>query len=136
MKTLYLEKRGCDFYGAKETELSNVGNYRVTTTDYTVKGKDGNTYFLEFTQRPPIRYRRTNLRTGKPLKHAKAEFVYDNSMIVSPQFIDAEGSCWGNCRLQGQLASRGFEYTLAGILAAVNYLSADHYDSIEFVERT
>lgn len=44
---LYLEKRGCDFsQGDAITKYSDVGNYRVTTTGYNLKGKDGINYFI------------------------------------------------------------------------------------------
>ena len=44
-KTLYLEKRGCNFFKNDEiNDFSNVGNYRVGSYDYSIKGKDGKTY--------------------------------------------------------------------------------------------
>ena len=66
VKTLYLEKRGCDFFNKDNiVTVSNVGNYRVGTYDYSIIGKDGRKYVIEFTQGQK-RYTRTeNKRTGK-----------------------------------------------------------------------
>ena len=84
MKELKLKKMGCNFHNTG-TAQSDIGNYRVRTTDYEVKGKDGNMYFLEFTlwrDRKQARY--THKITGKPLKHVKYEIINpekDNAFI-------------------------------------------------------
>lgn len=134
MKTLYLEKRGCNFLPFdKRTEHSDIENYRVCTSGYNVPGKDGNMYHLSFSLRSEYRYRYHNKRTYARLKKPVLEVVYDGAMITNCSYIDLDGTCWSNRLLEIALLDN--KYTLAGILAAVNYLSADHYDSIEFVER-
>ena len=132
-KTLYLDKRGCPFWDDdKINEVSNVGNYRVTTGDYTIKGKDGNTYFLEFSNWDRYTYRTTNKRTGKPLKHAVKEALLLNALHVNTQFKNDAGT-WGNLKLESKLHEKPMLYTLENILKIVNEISVDTYDKIEFL---
>lgn len=139
MKTLYLEKRGCDFLPYdKRTEQSDLGNYRICTPGYDVLGKDGNMYHLSFMLRSEFRYRYRNKRTGAMLKKPVRETVYDSAMMTNCSYIDSDGACWGNSPLEiALLDDRRFKYTVVGILDAVNYICGEEvYDRIKFVERT
>lgn len=90
---LYLEKRGCNFFKNDEiNKLSDVGNYRVCAAD--IIGKDGKTYFLEFGAYDKRAYRKTNKRTGAPLKHPKFEIVQKNALHIGTQFEDENGLLW------------------------------------------
>lgn len=135
MKTLYLEKRGCDFFHYDPIEkLSDVGNYRVCTPTASVIGKDGNTYFLEFGRYNKRRIRTTNKRTGAKLKHPVIETVMVNALHIDTCFSDNNGS-WRNCKLENELSNKNYTYTLADILKAVNDISVDKYGNIEFIDR-
>lgn len=132
-KTLYLEKRGCNFWSDdKINNISDVGNYRVTTTGNKIKGKDGNNYFLEFTNWDRYTYRTTNKRTGKPLKHEVKEVLLLNSLHVSTEFQNKNGT-WGNLKLESKLHEKPMLYTIENILKVVNEISVDVYDKIEFL---
>ena len=75
-KILYLEKRGCDFWNDDElNKLSDVGDYRVCTTEANIIGENGKIYFLEFTGSSRYKYRTENKFTGKPLKKAVKELI-------------------------------------------------------------
>lgn len=126
---LYLEKRGCDFSGHDDIKnYSNVGNYRVVTTGYNIAGIDRNNYFIEFTRCDKRRF--TNKRTGKPLK----KFIIEHShkLHVSTAF-NTDSGCYGNLDLDQKIYDCDFDYTLEDILKAVNMISVNKFDSIEFI---
>ena len=134
-KTLYLEKRGCDFWeDDKIRSISDVGNYRVGSYDYSIKGKDGNDYILELGQYTKYNYRTTHKVTGKPLKKAIREVVMMYAICIDTQYENERG-CWRNCGLEKELHAEPMLYTLENILAIVNKISVDTYTSIEFVNR-
>lgn len=132
-KTLYLEKRGCNFWSDdKINNISDVGNYRVGSYDYSIKGKDGNNYVLEFTNWDRYTYRKINKRTGKPLKHEVKEVLLLNALHVDTEFENERGT-WANLKLESKLHEKPMLYTLENILKVVNEISVDHYDKVEFV---
>lgn len=131
--TLYLKKMGLDFW-KDETAESDINNYRVRTLGETIPGKDGRTYFLEFSlwrDRKQVRY--THKVTGKPLKHAVFDIINRCGMSIDTEFTNNRGS-WRNCTLEQKLSEKNYSYTQAGILAAVNEISANTYTKIIFVE--
>lgn len=133
VKTLYLEKRGCNFWNDDRiNNISDVGNYRVGSYDYSIKGKDGNNYILEFTNWDRYIYRKTNKRTGKPLKQEVKEILLLNALHVDTEFKNERGT-WGNSKLESKLHEKPMLYTLENILKVVNEISVDHYDKVEFV---
>ena len=109
---LPLERRGCDFF-PPDVGISDVGNYRVCTPSECVRGKDGRTYFLEFSL---WRYRSMH------------------RLHVSTQYTDNNGLTWGNSRLNAALVADFPPYTIAAIIDAVNAVSVDHYDGILWVD--
>ena len=126
---LYLEKRGCNFFNDEPLkEISDVGNYRVGSYNYSIAGKDGNNYIIEFTRCQKRRF--TNKRTGKPLKKYIVE--HDHKLYMSTQYENDSG-CWGNVQLDEIIYKLELDYTLKDILAAVNLISKDEYTSIEFI---
>lgn len=134
-KTLYLECRGCYFFDYdKISSVSDVGNYRVGVYKNRIHAKDGRAYILEFGgyDRKEMRY--TNLRTGKPLKNPKCEVVQVNALHISTEFEepDEKGrpSSWGNVKLEREIGKKGYFFTKADILRAVNDLSVDRYSKI------
>ena len=132
-KILYLEKRGCDFWkDDKLCILSDVGNYRVGSYDYSIKGKDGRDYILEFGHFDKYTYRKTNKRTNKPLKKEVRELTLENALHIDTQFECEEGT-FRNLKLETQIYNRNYTYTLENILNVVNEISVDLYTSIEFI---
>lgn len=128
-KTLYLEKRGCDFFKNDDSvKGSDVGNYRVTTSDYEIAGKDGKTYFMEFTHWERYNYRTTNKRTGEKLKKPVRELVNLNALHVDISYKNENGCFGGPVNLDYIPL-----YTKADILRVVNDLSVDFYTRIEFI---
>ena len=125
---LYLEKRGCNFSGNDDiNKYSDIGNFRVCTTGYSIAGKDGNMYFIEFTRCDKRRF--TNKRTGAPLKHYKIEHCH--KLHVSTAY-ENESGCYGNINLDSICYDLELDYTQKDILTAVNLISKDVYTSIEF----
>lgn len=137
-KTLYLERRGCDFFeGDSISNFSDVGNYRVGIYKNRIQAKDGNAYILEFGGWDRKKTRYTSLRTGKPLKHPKTEVIQRNALHIDTEFEkpDEKGriASWRNSRLECEMNSKGYPFTKAGILAAVNDISVDRYDKIVII---
>ena len=135
---LVLEKRGCNFHHAEgwckghREDKSDVGNYRVGSYDYSITGKDGIHYIVEFGFANGIRF--THKITGKPLKHPKKDPEYADFLHISTQYENEDG-CWRNLVIEQEVYDKHFEYSIAGILAAVNYICGeDRYTEIEFVE--
>ncbi len=126
---LYLEKRGCDFW---EKTTSNVGNYRVGSYDYSIKGKNGRNYIIEFGGYDKKRYRYANKKTGRELKHPIIETVVYNALRLDTQFEDENG-CWRDSVLETEMDKKQYHYTMEDILNAVNDISIDHYDEIQFI---
>ncbi len=135
MNILKLEKRGMDFIPNDErVRGSDIGNYRVCTGDYTVRAKDGNTYFLDLMRTDAYTSRTLNKRTGEPLKHPVRELVAPNTVAMWCAYMDADGRAWGNAEMERDIYGSHFPYTVAGILDAVNSIAAVPYDGIEFVD--
>ena len=129
---LYLRKMGCNF-DDHETAQSDIKNYRVRTLDECVPGKDGRLYFLEFSlwrDRKQVRY--THKVTGKPLKHPKYDIINPQAVAIDTEFSDANGS-WRNATLEERLHAKNHSYNTADILAIVNEISTQKYDTIVFV---
>lgn len=114
---LLLRRRGCNF--AENDPIarkSDVGNYRVFVqfTDKNgveVCGDFGRGYVYDLTGKKPV-------------------VIDDNVLCTDLQYEDERGA-WVyrpgvNCK--------EYPFTLSGILAFVNAVSAEHYDDIKFIE--
>ena len=145
-KTLYLEKRGGDFYDDERrlNQLSDVGNFRVGIYDYSIKGKNGRNFILEFGTYTRYTYRKTHKVTGKPLKKAIREIELENALHIDTQYereetreIDGKKfmCAYRDLKLEKDINNRKLHYTLADILKVVNYISAEQYTDIAFKER-
>lgn len=137
-KTLFLQKRGCDFIEDEQLK-SDCGNYRLTTKSYEVKGKDNKLYFVEFgLWRNRQKRREFHKITGKPLKYAKYDIINSEGLVVrlSWKELDNKGfeTCWGNVQLEKEVNDLNLSYTKADILKAINYISADEYNNIILVK--
>lgn len=130
MKTLYLEKRGCDF-SDYETVESDIKNYRVYTHGEDIIGKDGNMYFLEFSLWRDRKKARTKHKvTGKPLKHVKYDIINRQGLAIDTQYTDTKGMSWCNVELERELNKDNYSYNTADILKVVNRISTEQYDNI------
>lgn len=134
-KILYLEKRGCNFSDGLDggESIKLVGNYRVCTPNECVIGKDGNKYFLEFSNWDKYHYITENKRTGKPLKNPVRELIMANAVHTDTQYTANDGFCYRNSKLEKQINSIDRLYTLENILQIVNEISKDNYIKIEFI---
>ncbi len=135
MKTLCLEKRGCDFRDNKIKKMSDVGNYRVGSYDYSIIGKDGRKYILEFGGYEKKEYQ-THTKNGKELKKGKLVTVLENALYIDTQFEEERenvNGCWRNIELEKQLSRKNYTYNLEYILECVNEISIDEYTEIAFI---
>lgn len=136
-KTLRLERRGCEYF-APDKDRDDVGNYRVGSYDYSIKGKDGRDYIVEFGANNYRVWRTTNKRTGAPLKKPHEEIVKANALYIDTEYEkdepDGWRSAWRNSTLEHDIREMRLDYSQAGILAAVNEISKDHYTKIEWIK--
>lgn len=131
---LLFERRGCEFWHDDTARKeSDIGNYRITTPGEIVPGKDGRMYCLEFGCYDRYDIRRTNKRTGKPLKHPVRELTMTTAMSINTQYRNEHGS-WRNLILEGEFYFTPRKYTEQNILDYVNSIAAVHYDGIRYVE--
>lgn len=129
--TLFLEMRGCNFWeDSKETILSDVGNYRVGSYDNSIIGKDGVAYIVEFGQYDRYTYRKTNKRTGAPLKKEVRELVKECALRIDTQFDTPDGLSYRNSKLEKEISDLLLSYTKENILKVINIISEKQYDSI------
>lgn len=130
---LLLEKRGCNFTpGDKETEKSDCENYRIGAYYERIKAENGRDYILEFTGWNKWQYRKTNKRTGKPLKKPVTEIIHENALHVDTEFENDRG-CWRDCALEKTVYNSDLAFTLADILTFTNSISVEKYDGIKFI---
>lgn len=131
--TLFLECRGCYFFdGDKITGLSDVGNYRIGAYTNEIRAKNGKNYVLEFRATTLRALRKTNKRTGKPLKNPVVEITQENALHIDTQFENTNG-CWADLTLEKEITDMKLSYTKADILTAVNYISVKQYSKIVLV---
>ena len=132
---LTLERRGCNFFkGDNINNFSDVGNYRVGVYTYSIKGKDGRDYMVEFGKCTHYRYRNTHKVTGhyryrNTHKVTGREVIVEYGLHLDTQFEDGRG-CRRNRKLEREVWEMHLPYTKEGILTAVNYISARKYDGI------
>ena len=134
-KTLTLVKMGCDFFeGDRVCGLSDCGNYRIETRTGRISAKNGREYFLSFGTYTRYNYRKTNKRTGAPLKKEVKEIDLENALYIDTEFEDAAG-CWCDLKLEQEINNMRLSFTKADILKAVNSFSSEQYTEIEIVNR-
>lgn len=135
---LLLERRGCEYCG-NDKGKDDINNYRVGSYDYSITGKDGRNYIIEFGSRDAVNWRTTNKRTGKPLKKAVCEMVLNNALRIDTQYDeDKDGSgfisSWRNLKMEQEFyKALPVPYCQQSILNFVNSISAEHYDAIKWV---
>lgn len=129
--TLYMDKRGCNFWKDDPIrEKSDIGNYRVTTGDYNVTGTNGRVYFMEFIHIDTVY--RFNRKDGKgELKKPVREKLETPLLRVDCEFQNERGT-WGDITTEKRINAANYPYTIAGILSAVNSISAVKYDNLVF----
>lgn len=140
MKSIKFMKRGCNFWNDDDVNnYSDVGNYRIATDSYSIKGKDGNNYFVEFSRWKKYNFRTEHKKTGKELKKAVKEILNYNGLAIDIQYQVKESDGWlssyGNSRLEAKIHDMNLSYTKSDILKAINIISADQYDEIIIVDK-
>lgn len=123
-KTLFIEKRGCDFWKDDQEmkKFSDLTNYRIV---FRFTGKDGINYFGEAIRGSCARF--TNKRTGKPLKKPIRE--HNHKLYLSLQY-EKDGMSYGK-----HPSTDGLNYCKADLLKIINNLSCDKFTDIKFVEK-
>lgn len=133
MKKLIMYKRGMDYYN-DETKDSDIGNFRIVTDDYNIKGKDGNVYFIECSLWRNRKKARNNHKiTGKPLLHTKYDIINTIGLSIDMQYNDINGNCWGNGKLENKINEKNYSYTKKDVLQAINDISIKQYTDIEII---
>ena len=140
MKTVKFVKRGCDFFNDDDVNnYSDVGNYRIATESYAIKGKDGKTYFVECCRWKKYFFRTEHKKTGQQLKKAIREILNYNGLAIDIQYQVKESGGWlstyGDSRLEAKIHEMNLSYTKSDILKAINVISVDQYDEIIIVDR-
>lgn len=135
---LFFERRGCEFFkhlnpgDVGSESRSDIGNYRITTPGEIVPLKNGKNYLFEFSHYDRFIYRKTNKRTGAPLKNPVRELYLKNAASISTEYTNAAGS-FADLALEKDFYSRDIPYTEGAILNYINDIAAEHYDAIKYV---
>lgn len=142
MKTLYLLKMGCD----DNNITTNIKNHRVRVVeniDISYKGEIYNMFF-EFCRGTHRRYRKTNKRTGAPLKREVEELIVKNGLYVDTQFEKLERvaedgtpiySSWRHSGLENEFYNEHLEYTREAVLEVINrYKIGEKYTDICLID--
>lgn len=112
-----------------------INNYRIRTKGECINGKDGRKYFLEFTVCNHSHYRKTNKRTGKPLKKWIWEVIKPHAIHLDTEYTTEENMSYRNAKLEEEVYNKHLDYNIANILDIVNEISKDKYTDIVFVDR-
>jgi hypothetical protein len=141
MKTLYLLEMGMN----DATINTDIKNHRIRTVeniDIIYKGKKYNMFF-EFTHCEHWNYRKTNKRTGAPLKNPVKEIITKDGLHVETEFevlekVFADGtpfySSYRKCDLELEIWNKHYEYTKKNILEIVNKYAIEKYDKVVLIE--
>lgn len=131
---LILERRGCEFFASDEsTKASDIGNYRLVVPGYIFDAKNGRRYCIEITKATKYRTRKTNKRTGAPLKNPVRELISDCVAHFSFSFEDDNGT-WGDLEQDRAAWAAEIPYTSEAIINYLNTISARPINKLLFVE--
>lgn len=125
-----MEKRGCNFWRNDYPE-SDIGNYRITTTDY-IPLKDGRYMFFEFIVNDKYIYRTKNKRTGAELKKPVKEKIMACAAFMNTDYKAENGCSYHDSIMEREFYYQNIKYTTAGILNYINSISAVKYSAIVF----
>lgn len=133
---------GCD----DNNITTNIKNHRVRVVENIYIRYKGETYnmFFEFCQGAHRRYRKTNKRTGAPLKKPVEEIVLKDGLYVNTQFEKVERvakdgtplfSSWRHSELENEFYNEHLEYTREAVLEVVNrYKIGEKYTDICLID--
>lgn len=128
---LYMEKRGCDFFHGEHIN-SDIGNYRICTASY-IRLADGQQMFFEFCRSDRYQFRNVNKRTGAPLKKPVYELVMKDACALNTCYDGGDGMSYRDLNMEHSFYSSPMPYTLKTVLEFINSVSAERYDTIQFV---
>lgn len=121
---LILVKRGCDFIpNSPESKISDVGNYRVFVR---FVDRFGIEVVGDFARRATMRFTAKN---GRQLKNPVVEVT--NMLHADLQYTTEDGQTYGYNTLG---AENDCEYTIEGIIKAVNRLSKTQFISAKVTD--
>lgn len=143
MKTLYLLKMGCD----DDNISTDIKNHRVRVVeniDIRYKGEIYNMFF-EFCQGAHRRYRKTNKRTGAPLKREVEEIIVKDGLYINTCFDKLERvaedgtplyTSWRCSALEQEFYEEHHGYTREDILKVVNrYKIGEPFTEVYLIDR-
>lgn len=143
MKTLYLLKMGCD----DDNITTNIKNHRVRVIENIDIRYKGETYnmFFEFCQGAHRRYRKTNKRTGAPLKREVEEIIVKDGLYINTCFDKLERvaedgtplyTSWRHSALENEFYNEHHGYTREDILEVVNrYNIGEPFTEVCLIDR-
>ena len=139
-KTLYLLEMGMN---SNEIQ-TDVKNYRVRVLENIDINYNGTLYnmFFEFHHATHYNYRKTNKKTGEPLKKMVQELIIKDGLHIETEFkkpeTDSRGFTWEmsyrNSALERDVWNKHLAYTKANILSVVNAYSVEKYNKVVLVE--
>ena len=139
-KTLYLLEMGMDDKNI-HTDLQNHRVRVLENIDIEYKGTKYNMFF-EFLQATHYNYRKTNKRTGEPLKKMVQELIIKDGLSLDTQFEREEHderfnrtwtSSWRKADLEKEFWDMHLEFTRANVLKVVNAYLLEKYDKVVLV---
>lgn len=137
--TLYLESRGGDIRNP-ETDLAN---YRLSAVGRIPCKVDGGILdmYIEFHHWERYTYRRTNKRTGAPLKHPVKELVNRHGLWIDTEYETIEernGAVWypafGCSTMEKEIHDTNPTFTRADVLEVLNRYSVRRYNKVVVVD--
>ena len=137
--TLYLESRGGDIRNP-ETDLTNYRLSAVGRIPCKVNGEILDMY-IEFHHWERYTYRRTNKRTGAPLKHPVKELVNPHGLWIDTEYETTEernGLTWHpafRCStMEKEAHATNPTFTRADVLEVLNRYSVRRYNKVVVVD--
>ena len=124
MKKLQLQKRGTDLCKLPHRPKTDLENCRLF---FEFIDKDGKHIYGDAIQ-VDFQYRTTHEYTGKPLKKAVRE---KTNRIAFDLCEERDGYSFHYTHEQ-EMNLKKYEFTIAGLLKAVNEFSVEQYDGIKY----
>lgn len=134
--TLYLEKKGCDFFVNDDiTKVSDLNNYRYYIHNIELK-KDLKSNKLKENQK----YILDTLEVGHGARYDENHKHIDNfGCWFHTYYYDNDNTCYGLLNIDKELNKGNYIgeniYTKETILKLVNSISKIQYTNIEYIER-
>lgn len=120
-----------------ESNISDIGNFRIATHNFKIKGKDGRNYILDFCCCTHYNYRTTHKITGRELKKPIREIITPCGIHLDTEYekLSEDGFMlsYRNSKLEKEIFKMHLPYTKENVLKVVNYIAAEKFDAIEII---